>query len=65
MESLIEKRFPNRKLKFRANQLGDIAVQVGLPVGVGRGSVEFGLLVTDILNSRRISYGLKLNINTD
>lgn len=65
MESLIEKTFNQRKLKFSLNHSGDITLQVGVPLNLGKNSrLDFGLLLSDIMKSRKISYGFKVAINS-
>lgn len=40
-------------------------MQIGVPLSLGSNSrFNFGLLVSDIMKSRKISYGFKLCINS-
>lgn len=64
IESLIEKRFPDKKFKMKINNLADITLQLKFPLKVGSvSSVDFGCLLADLFNSRRISYGFRVNLN--
>jgi hypothetical protein len=65
MQSIIEKKFPQNKLKFGINQLADLTFQMSFPLTVGRSStLDFGVQIADIFKSRKISYGFRVNINS-
>lgn len=64
VESLIEKRFPSKKIKLRINNSADVTWQFQFPIALGcNSSVDFGLQIADIFKSRKISYGFKANLN--
>jgi hypothetical protein len=45
------------------NQLADVTFQASFPLGVGSDSkVDFGVQVGDILKSRKISYGFRVDV---
>jgi hypothetical protein len=54
-----------KKLKVGVNSLGNLLVQMRYPLKGGKGSnFEFGLEIADLLKSRKISYGFRVNIST-
>lgn len=64
VQSIIEKRFAHNKVKFGLNQLADIIFQIQFPLSVNKASnFDFGIELSDILKSRKISYGVKINLN--
>lgn len=64
IESLIEKRFPTRKLKLKINSLSDLTLQFQFPLTFGQSSsFSFGVLLADLLKSRKISYGFRVHLN--
>ena len=39
-------------------------MQIGVPFSVGKSSkLDFGLLLSDVFKSRKISYGFKIDVN--
>lgn len=64
IQSVIEKKFQSKKLKVGVNQNADVIFQMRFPFGVGlQSNLDFGIELADILKSRKISYGFRVNIN--
>lgn len=64
VQSVIEKKFLTKKLKVGVNQNADVIFQMRFPLGIGlQSNFDFGIELADILKSRKISYGFRVNIN--
>jgi len=61
---LIVKTFPDKQIKMKINNQADVTLQMQFPLNFGQQSnFNFGIQVADILKSRKISYGFKINAN--